>query len=207
MRQRHSSSDGDTRGIPAAVQFLASPAARFVTGQTLVVDGGLTITDYPSQPWLSAVGAWKLFPELNTGSDVSGEERIMTLSAIRASAPVNHWQARVDLAAAFRLAAQMDWHRGGWQPFSLAVSDDGRQFLLNPRWRHFTTIRASELLLVDSDDAQTMQRVDAPDPLLGVSTGICIAMCPMRAACCMCIRRLAPRWQRSPIRPSCPSIR
>jgi hypothetical protein len=26
------------------------------------VDGGLTITDYPSLPYLDAVGAWKLFP-------------------------------------------------------------------------------------------------------------------------------------------------
>jgi NAD(P)-dependent dehydrogenase (short-subunit alcohol dehydrogenase family) len=47
-----------------AVVFLASSEASFVTGQTLIVDGGLTITDYPSAPWLEAEGAWRLFPHM-----------------------------------------------------------------------------------------------------------------------------------------------
>jgi ribulose-5-phosphate 4-epimerase/fuculose-1-phosphate aldolase len=73
------------------------------------------------------------------------------------------WQMRVDLAAAFRLAAHFDWHEAVANHFSLAVSPDGKQFLMNPRWRHFSTIRASELMLLDSNDKSTMNRANAPD--------------------------------------------
>jgi ribulose-5-phosphate 4-epimerase/fuculose-1-phosphate aldolase len=73
------------------------------------------------------------------------------------------WQLRVDLAAAFRLAVEFNWHEAVANHFSLAVSPDGRKFLLNPRWKHFSMIRASDLLLVDVDDPDTMKRPDAPD--------------------------------------------
>lgn len=71
---------------------------------------------------------------------------------------------RVDLAAAFRLAARAGWHEGVANHFSAAVSPDGKRFLVNPRWRHFSLVTASELLLVDADDPSTMEREDAPDP-------------------------------------------
>lgn len=73
-------------------------------------------------------------------------------------------QLRIDLAAAFRLAARADWHEAVANHFSAAVSPDGRRFLVNPRWRHFSNIRASDLLLMDADDKETMNRPDAPDP-------------------------------------------
>jgi ribulose-5-phosphate 4-epimerase/fuculose-1-phosphate aldolase len=59
-------------------------------------------------------------------------------------------QLRIDLAAAFRLADRFAWTEAVANHFSLAVSEDGKKFLLNPLWRHFSTIRASDLVLVDS---------------------------------------------------------
>jgi ribulose-5-phosphate 4-epimerase/fuculose-1-phosphate aldolase len=71
---------------------------------------------------------------------------------------------RIDLAAAIRLACRADWHEGVANHFSAAVSADGRKFLVNPRWVHWSRVRASDLLLCDADDPATMERADAPDP-------------------------------------------
>ncbi len=73
------------------------------------------------------------------------------------------WQLRVELAAAFRLAARYDWHEAVANHFSLAVSPDGSKFLMNPRWKHFSRIKASDLLLLDANDKSTMDRPNAPD--------------------------------------------
>jgi len=80
------------------------------------------------------------------------------------SAVMDEATLRVDLAAAFRLAVKFDWHEGVANHFSAAVSADGKQFLMNPKWRHFAKVRASELLLLDADDDSVMSRPGAPDP-------------------------------------------
>lgn len=59
-------------------------------------------------------------------------------------------QGRIDLAAALRWAARLGYHESIANHFTLAVSDDGRQFLVNPWGLHFSEIRASDLLLVDA---------------------------------------------------------
>lgn len=89
-----------------------------------------------------------------------------TVTSLRSAkaTEADEWQLRVDLAAAFRLAVEMNWHEAVANHFSLAVSPDGKKFLMNPRWMHFARIKASDLLLLDAEDEKTMNRPDAPDP-------------------------------------------
>jgi ribulose-5-phosphate 4-epimerase/fuculose-1-phosphate aldolase len=77
---------------------------------------------------------------------------------------IDHWQERVDLAAAFRWTARLDLHEGVANHFSLSVNDDGSKFLINPNLKHFARIKASDLLLMDANDMTSMERPDAPDP-------------------------------------------
>src|SRR3978361_310316 len=77
--------------------------------------------------------------------------------------PPDEWQLRVDLAAVFRIAARMNWHEAVANHFSLAVSPDGKRFLMNPKLMHFSRIRAADLLLTARTDQETMNRPDAPD--------------------------------------------
>jgi ribulose-5-phosphate 4-epimerase/fuculose-1-phosphate aldolase len=70
---------------------------------------------------------------------------------------------RIDLAAAFRLAAQFRWHESVGNHFSAAVSPAGGRFLMNPRWRHFGEMRASDLMLLDANDMDVMAQQDPPD--------------------------------------------
>ena len=95
-----------------------------------------------------------------------------------------HYDERVDLACAFRWTARLGLHEGVANHFSLAVSEDGRRFLMNANQVHFSRIKASELLLIDADDPATMERPDAPDPTAWGLHGAIHRLCP-HARCVM----------------------
>ena len=72
---------------------------------------------------------------------------------------------RIDLAAAFRWFARLDMHESVANHLSLAVSEDGREFLINPRGRHFSRIsRLRSVAARARRLAATLERPDAPDP-------------------------------------------
>ena len=70
---------------------------------------------------------------------------------------------RQELAVAFRWTAKEGMHEGVANHFSMAVSEDGKRFLINPK-RHFSQIRASDLWVIDADDPESARGADAPDP-------------------------------------------
>lgn len=67
-----------------------------------------------------------------------------------------YYEDRLNLAAAFRMTARLNMDEAVGNHFSYAVEDDGSRFLVNPFGRHFSNMRASDLLLLDanSDNAE-----------------------------------------------------
>jgi ribulose-5-phosphate 4-epimerase/fuculose-1-phosphate aldolase len=72
-------------------------------------------------------------------------------------------QERTDLAAAFRWTARLNLHEAVANHFSLAVNQDGTQFLMNPNQMHFSRIKASDMLVIDANDPTTLEGPNAPD--------------------------------------------
>ena len=77
---------------------------------------------------------------------------------------LEHYRERCELACAFRWAVRHDFHEAAANHFSLAVSEDGSQFLINPNGTHFSRVKASNIILCHANDPDTMKRPDAPDP-------------------------------------------
>jgi ribulose-5-phosphate 4-epimerase/fuculose-1-phosphate aldolase len=57
---------------------------------------------------------------------------------------------REDLACAFRWTARLGMHEAVANHFSLVVDPEGPRFLINPYGRHFSKMRASDLVLLDA---------------------------------------------------------
>jgi len=91
---------------------------------------------------------------------------------------MDHWQERVDMAAAFRWTARLNLHEGVANHFSLAVNDDGTQFLMNANQVHFSRIKASDLLFLDANNSTTLEGPDAPDPTAWGLHGSLHRRCP-----------------------------
>lgn len=97
---------------------------------------------------------------------------------------IEHWQDRVDLAAAFRWSARLNLHEAVSNHFSLAVNAAGTRFLMNRNQVHFSRIRASDLLLLDAGDPLAPDAPDAPDPTAWGLHGALHRRCP-HARCAM----------------------
>ncbi len=88
----------------------------------------------------------------------------MSVTTFRPVRDSREWQLRTELAAAFRLSVLNGWHEAVANHFSVATDEEGSRFLINPRWMHFSRIRASDLLHLDSHDKTMLERPEAPDP-------------------------------------------
>lgn len=67
-------------------------------------------------------------------------------------------QTRIDLAVSLRLSAKLGLHEAVANHFSATISEDGKTFLLNPKWVHFSKIKASDLIVVHADDSDSFQK-------------------------------------------------
>ena len=75
----------------------------------------------------------------------------------------DHWADRVDLAAAFRWTARLNMQEAVANHFSFAINVEGTQFLMKPNQMHFARIKASDLIVVDANDPETLTGPNAPD--------------------------------------------
>ena len=97
--------------------------------------------------------------------------------------------ARADLAAAFRYTARLNMHESIANHFSVATADDGSRFLINPYGRHFSRMRASDLVEVGSE-AEPEGMGDTIDPTAWAIHGALHRRVPHAR----CIMHLHPKY-------------
>ena len=72
-------------------------------------------------------------------------------------------QARIDLAAALRWTARLNLHEAVANHYSVVIGDENPQILLNPKLKHFSRVKASDIVKFDLDATDVLSRPDAPD--------------------------------------------
>ena len=66
-------------------------------------------------------------------------------------APAEEWRARVELAACYRIFAQLGWTELIYNHISLRVPGEDSHYLINPFGLHYSEVCASNLVKVDRD--------------------------------------------------------
>jgi ribulose-5-phosphate 4-epimerase/fuculose-1-phosphate aldolase len=92
-------------------------------------------------------------------------------------------QARLDLAAAFRLAARLGFDDTIWNHFSLTVPGTKDRFLVKPHGLLMKEIKASDLIIIDADGRTVEGRGTCERSGACIHTGIHLRH--PRAACVM----------------------
>src|SRR6267378_6078689 len=82
---------------------------------------------------------------------MSAPEKAHETSKVRELVSSEEWQARVDLAAAYRLVAHYGWDDLVFTHISARVPGPEHYFLINPYGMMFEEITASSLLKIDID--------------------------------------------------------
>ena len=89
--------------------------------------------------------------------------------------PADEREARIELAAAFRMAVAFDFHEGVSNHFSMLIPGQQDRFLINPLGLHFSEVTASSLAVVEVDG--TPVSGIAPDTGIGIHAPI-HRLCP-----------------------------
>jgi len=64
-----------------------------------------------------------------------------------------------DLAAVFRWTARLNMHEGIANHFSVCVPDSNEDFYVNGSGMHFSTIKASDLVLVEQNKIEEIKQL------------------------------------------------
>lgn len=86
---------------------------------------------------------------------------LMTANALRSAVSEEEWQARVDLAALYRLVALHGWDDAVFTHISARVPGPDQHFLINPYGLFFEEITASSLVKIDLE-GNTLQETPYP---------------------------------------------
>jgi len=92
----------------------------------------------------------------------------MNIPSLQSSVSPEEWQLRVELAAAYRLAAMYGWTDLVYTHISARVPGPEHQFLINPFGLMFDEITASSLVKVDQ---QGKLLSESPFPVNVVTAG------------------------------------